>query len=441
MKKSPLEARIGLKHCFMRYLQYATDRIKTASLPLPMLDCVVLQLSPTIQLADNTHVIECELTNTPKPNIKGLQGKWIKLYRYTFSHKPGKRYVLVLDYFIVCASGPGKIIPEYPKNCTEDPLISQYMKIHQQYVERQKLSEFIDDLPSFDQISLPAASKKPVCLVIGNVEIPANLIKSTQKEFYRKIEEKEAKACYDVKIDDITQKKTIAPLEPVKPIACEPRKIFEVTTQIVIDDPLVLDTQKEQANFKNGPSLGTMDADVSKSLANLRADLTPAVKQREIVLTQHEISGTAPMEDINKETQEKQSETKFFVNRIIEAAAPPQAVNIGLGTSTDEKVTKLAALRESEKKGLSTAEKTTDLLDMLKEGSEEDYIKLAPKIMNSAEYERYLTWRNFRKQASSVSRKLEFNSQEVNQSELVEFTVEPKPDPSQFEPPASRKKL
>jgi hypothetical protein len=162
----------GIKGAIVKYFEHETRKIKTAVLSLPKIECKVIEVEPTIKLSDDTHSIECEITDKPKPNIKIMKGRWIELYEYWFERKELNKFVLVLDYYVMM-----KPIDRGEENsmlidCMSDTLIKQYINVYKQLQDKKLNTQFTEDLPSFESIKESTDSKRPVCQVVGNFTIP-----------------------------------------------------------------------------------------------------------------------------------------------------------------------------------------------------------------------------------------------------------------------------
>jgi len=152
-----------IKNALAEYLEYTTSRVKSA-LPLSSLHCLILQYIPTVQLYDSSCLIECEALGKQRTRLGELQGKWISIEKYTFSHKKDLTYMLIIDYFEPLPEESYKKPCDVIKSYLDYEDIRKLIRVHKQDLEREKIQELVDNLPSFDAIAMNLTEKQPLKL-------------------------------------------------------------------------------------------------------------------------------------------------------------------------------------------------------------------------------------------------------------------------------------
>ncbi len=453
---------VTLRRAMIRQLQDTIDCVKSPVPVFPTLECVVLQEAPAFQVADSSHFIECELAPAAKVSAKDVKGKRIRIQRYVFQQKARYQYTMLIEAFSVLPDQPVPQ-PSAPLPCQDDRAVREHMQIHQQFLEKASLSGWLDALPSFDAVAIGSTSKQPVVLVSGTPPPPERLfVKGSER----------AGMMLDVSADDLSlllgmsakvQQAASGQSSAAKTKgSLAPEQHFEVDTKEVLNEPPK--PEKKEESPRVVPSMGTMDPDVSRSLAYLVSDFN--TRPRHIPTTQTEYMGETTQQqvpatgDISSQRQIQNSQQ--------EKEDRPQTqqrstdINIGMGVNTEKRIERLIQTREVEKKELSTQEQKTDLLDLLKEKDMKNLLNdiereqenekglspekasrpVAEQRITAAEFDKYLAWRNFHKQARAINRKLELELFDVGSSEMVEFTVDARTGTETpfRESPAKRKK-
>ena len=161
-----------LKQALIRHIQVATNTFNgTVKIKTP-LDCQIFCQSPVFQVSDGSHYIDCELSDSALNSLTkagrligliDLKGILVSIPKYAFMLRGRKRYILVIEDLSVIKIDKLSIIG-LPQAYYLDKDICDYVNMHQQFIEKGELVEYIDPLPSVDIIIAGSSQKFPTII-------------------------------------------------------------------------------------------------------------------------------------------------------------------------------------------------------------------------------------------------------------------------------------
>lgn len=415
----------AIKNAFITHLQYEVQRIKVDQQNLPIIDCVVFQTPPILQVCDESNFIGCDFSNSAKKSLGNahsldkLKNKHIRIKKYNFIRRAKKNYILFVDELTVgeeCL--PGKI--EDKLAVLKDDIVKALIEKHQQLIEKNSLFNAVDDLPSMDMI-LSCQSSKSAMIV--SKELNDTIEHAYSKEIIGGMHFLDISAEeQNVKLEGI-----LHPIKVPSPIK-NPMMFIEVQAKSFADTPFL------------NPSLGTMEPEIKQSLNYLISECKPREKKISKVpesqpegsmVIQPEEKNEVQMESPEIEKQQVDEEEKVKDTDI-------QKANIGIGEEMTPKLEKLRKQREKEKQELHSLEKNTDLLDIIKDeemtniilklgdknkGEEKKDLLASGVTIKLDNMERYKKWRKMKEDSKKINRITELDLFDLTAEEYIEFSV------------------
>jgi len=353
----------GIKKALVHYLQGITDFIKVCDTSAPYIICRILQIEPSLKLCDNEFSIEAEITSSLKFIIRDFRNKWIKIENYNFLRKAGERYVLIFEKLDELYNT--EEVKGVPEDCMQDTTIKKYTEIHRRVIERENLKGFVNDLPSFDALVMGTSDKQPICFR------PRNFVQSEEAEEYVKVGEPDTNGFFDITIDDLEKVRFVLDERFKIPLKCKKDPIeleLEDTTENTALEP------EEKKNY------------VSYDLGYLVSD-SSSLKPETNTILQSETTIDTALKEIPASEEYAEKVNKTWKKTMGNEDMPTSAK--------------------------STRQTTTS--SSIKGKGKNHFVieKKEPIKMSSEEFNRYLSWRNFHKEAGGARRKLEFDEKDL----------------------------
>eukprot|EP00826_Nyctotherus_ovalis_P004276 TRINITY_DN10910_c0_g1_i10.p1 TRINITY_DN10910_c0_g1~~TRINITY_DN10910_c0_g1_i10.p1 ORF type:complete len:425 (-),score=111.68 TRINITY_DN10910_c0_g1_i10:122-1375(-) len=383
---SDVYKRQGIKHALIYYLQHTTDFLKCCDVAAPAIKCRILQIDPSLKLCDRETSVEADVTSSLKFVIRDYKDKWVSIEDYNFARRAGGRYVLVFEELRELSRADE--LETAPADCMEDESVKKYAEMHRRAGEREKLEMLADDLPSFDALAMGTSERLPVCLR------PRNFGQSEESESYVRTGKADIDGFLDISLDVLESNRRVMNDKLKIPLKCN-REVLELEVEEITESTHI-EPEEDRRNY------------ASYGLGHLVSGVTPE-KSAAALVTQGAVAGSTSKEiPASEEYAEK-------INRTL-----GRAIGIEDTPSTARTVKHVA--KRINKSSIKEEEVKSKAVTEVKE--EKELVK--PIEISPGEFNRYLSWRNFHKQARVVNRKLEFSKEDLAASDSIEFTIEAK---------------